>query len=118
MENTELERVKKLCKYLIYRGFANNEKELAVVLGYAKTSFSQFMNGKKPITDSFKARIEALDPNVNKGYISSGEIPLLKNVDSDRIEELTYLNIVQQKLIKGLEDEILSLKKELKTLNK
>ena len=42
MENTVLERVRKLSKYLIYKGYGNNEKELADALGYSNSGRSQF----------------------------------------------------------------------------
>lgn len=69
---TEIGRVKHLCKYLIYKGYAENDSELAALLGYTRSSFSQFLNEKKPITDNFINKISSLDSNVNKLYIRQG----------------------------------------------
>ncbi|MDT9498741.1 helix-turn-helix domain-containing protein [Capnocytophaga canimorsus] len=50
---TDLQRIKKVIKWLIFSDFGDNEKEIAEILGYTKSSFSQILNGKVPISDKF-----------------------------------------------------------------
>lgn len=66
---TKIERVKKLCKWLIYIGYADNDAELAAKLGYTKSSFSQIINEKVPLSDKFIDKICAVNENINKVWI-------------------------------------------------
>lgn len=118
MESTELERLKKLSKYLIYKGYGNNEKELAEAIGYSSSTLSQFFNAKKPLTESFVDKIESLDKNVNKGYIFNKEVVMLKSMSSERLDDLISLNETSRKYITMLEQELERTKKELETLKK
>jgi transcriptional regulator with XRE-family HTH domain len=78
MGNKEaLGRIKKAINYLIYCGVADSEKELAEKLGYTKSSFSQIVNGKVPLSDRFIDKLCRLDPDINKVYIADGEGELL-----------------------------------------
>jgi transcriptional regulator with XRE-family HTH domain len=69
---TKIERIRKLCKWLIYIGYADNDAELASKLGYTKSSFSQIMNEKVPLSDKFIDKICAADKNINKVWINTG----------------------------------------------
>lgn len=79
MELTDLQRLKKVVKWLIFSDFGDNEKEIAELLGYKKTSFSQLMNGKVPLSDKFIDKLVSLDNNINKVWIKTGEGLMLKN---------------------------------------
>ncbi len=70
---TTNERLRKIINWLIYRGAASNERELAERLGYTKSSFSQLVNGKVPLTDRFVGKLCALDANINSVWIMSGD---------------------------------------------
>ncbi|VDH16887.1 Uncharacterised protein [Algoriella xinjiangensis] len=113
MESTVLERVRKLSKYLIYKGYGNNEKELAEALGYSNSGLSQFLNGKKPLTKGFIKKIEELDENVNKGYILNNEVAMLKSMTSERMDDLISLKEINKKYITSLELELERTKNEL-----
>ena len=79
MEHADLQRLKKVVKWLIFSGFAENEKELAELLGYTKSSFSQILNGKVPLSDKFLDKICSLDNNINKVWILENKGEMLKS---------------------------------------
>ncbi len=62
-----------MVNWLIYKDVAENERALAERLGYTKSSFSQIMNGKVPLSEKFMKRICALDENINFVWLQSGE---------------------------------------------
>ena len=66
-------RVRKAINWLIYKGAAENERELAERLGYTKSSFSQIVNGKVPMSDKFVNKLCSLDENLNSVWILTGE---------------------------------------------
>lgn len=76
---TKIERLKKLCKWLIYIGYADNDAELATKLGYTKSSFSQIINEKVPLSDKFIDKICAVDENINKVWINTESGVMLKS---------------------------------------
>ena len=53
MHKAENQRLKKVVVWLLFKGYANNETELSKLLGYNKSSFSQIVNGKVPLSDKF-----------------------------------------------------------------
>lgn len=67
------ERIKKVVKWLIYMGIGDSEKEIAERLGYTKSSFSQIVNGKVPLSDKFIGKLCSLDDNINFVWVQSGE---------------------------------------------
>lgn len=76
---TENQRIKKAINWLIFQGVAESEKELADLLGYTKSSFSQIVNGKVPLSEKFVKKLCGLDENINEVWILRGEGDLLKN---------------------------------------
>lgn len=76
---TKIERVKKLCKWLIFSGYAENDKELSEILGYTKSSFSQILNEKVPLSDKFIDKLCDIDKNINKDWILTGSEQMLSN---------------------------------------
>ena len=72
---TENQRIKKAINWLIFQGVAESEKELADLLGYTKSSFSQIVNGKVPLSE----KLSGLDENINVVWIWRGEGDLFKN---------------------------------------
>lgn len=85
---TKIERLKKLCKWLIYIGYADNDAELATKLGYTKSSFSQIINEKVPLSDKFIDKICAVDENINKVWINAEKGEMLKS----EVQTLIKLN--------------------------
>lgn len=76
MEITQ--RIRKAINWLIFQDVAESEKEIADRLGYTKSSFSQIVNGKVPLSDKFVKKLCSLDENINDVWITNGEGSLLK----------------------------------------
>lgn len=70
---SNLKRIKKVINWLIYKGIGESEKEIAERLGYTKSSFSQIVNGKVPLSDKFISKLCSLDENINLVWVQSGE---------------------------------------------
>ena len=66
-------RIKKAINWLIYQELAENERELSELLGYTKSSFSQIVNGKVPLSEKFVKNLCGLDENLNSVWIMTGE---------------------------------------------
>lgn len=119
---TKLGRIKQLCKWLIYKGYAENDTEIASLLGYNKSSFSQFLNEKKPITDNFIDRLTAVDKEVNKVYILTGEgeflrkenqNPVFNNKTENKDPRDQRIIDLQDKQIAHLEEKVAIMEKDL-----
>jgi hypothetical protein len=76
---TEIQRIKKILNWLVFSEYASNEKEIAEKLGYTKSSFSQIINGKVPLSDKFINKLLSANININKVWIVSGEGSMLNN---------------------------------------
>lgn len=70
---SNLKRIKKVVNWLIYKELGESEKEIAERLGYTKSSFSQIVNGKVPLSDKFISKLCSLDENINLVWVQSGE---------------------------------------------
>lgn len=66
-------RVKKVINWLIFKEIADNERALAETLGYTKSSFSQIVNGKVPLSEKFMKKLCSLDENINFVWLQTGE---------------------------------------------
>lgn len=66
-------RIKKAINWLIYQELAENERDLSERLGYTKSSFSQIVNGKVPLSEKFVGKLCSLDENLNSVWILTGE---------------------------------------------
>ena len=75
---TDLQRIKKIINWLIYIDFAPNEAGVAQKLGYTKSSLSQILNGKVPISEKFIEKLCQADEAINKVWIMSGEGTIFK----------------------------------------
>lgn len=78
-------RLKKVVNWLIFQEVAENERALAELLGYTKSSFSQIMNGKVPLSDKFVKKLCRLDENINEVWVltGDGEMFLISNPISE-----------------------------------
>lgn len=77
MEN--LKRLKRAINWLIFQEVAENERALAELLGYTKSSFSQIVNGKVPMSDKFVKKLCRLDENINEVWLMTGEGSMFLN---------------------------------------
>ena len=76
---SDLQRIKKVINWLIFSEFASSDKELANIMGYNKSYFSQILNGKVPLSDDFINKLIAIDKNINKVWVTTGKEEMLKN---------------------------------------
>ncbi|MDA6072051.1 LexA family transcriptional regulator [Flavobacterium sp. AC] len=79
---TKIERVKKLSKWLIFDGFADNDADLAKKLGYSKSSFSQIINEKVPLSTKFIETLCNANENINKVWITDLKGTMLKSTSN------------------------------------
>lgn len=86
-------RIKKAINWLIYQEIAESETALAKMLGYQKSSFSQIVNGKVPLSEKFVKRLCSLDENINDVWILTGEGELLKTASDDSLNGQTDITI-------------------------
>lgn len=75
----DLQRIKKVINWLIFQGIAGNDRELSEILGYTKSSFSQIVNGRVPLSDKFVRKLCALDSNINEVWVSEGTGTMFKD---------------------------------------
>lgn len=85
--------IRKAINWLIFSEVAESEKAVADMLGYTKSSFSQLVNGKVPLSEKFIKKLCSLDPNINDVYISKGEGTLLK---TDTLNGENYITIPKE----------------------
>lgn len=76
---TDIQRIKKVINWLIFQEVAESEKQLADLLGYTKSSFSQIVNGKVPLSEKFVKKLCGLDENINEVWVLKGEGSMFKN---------------------------------------
>lgn len=82
---TELERIRIAIKALISLGSAKNQEDVGNLIGYTnKSSFSQVINGKVPLTKDFIDRLCSIDKRLNKTWIVSEVGDLLKNKNESK----------------------------------
>ena len=85
-------RLKKVINWLIFKEIAENERALADLLGYTKSSFSQV-----PLSDKFLKSICALDKNINDVWIKTGNgdmrvRPINQSVNGDNNTQIAGNN--------------------------
>jgi len=68
--------------WLVFMEYAENERELAEKLGYTKSSFSQIVNGKVPLSERFVQKLASVDRNINEVWIMTGEGNMLNSVEA------------------------------------
>lgn len=76
---SDIQRIKKVINWLIFQEVAESEKQLADLLGYTKSSFSQIVNGKVPLSEKFVKKLCGLDENINEVWVLKGEGSMFKN---------------------------------------
>lgn len=115
---SELERIRKVCNWLIFAEFAESDSVIAQKLGYTKSSFSQILNGKVPLSEKFINRICLFDKNINKVWIleGTGEMLLDNSLKDDcrkKIERLEEQLNDKVEIIAYQKKEIVILQKQL-----
>lgn len=81
-----LDRIKLTIQWLIGSGVADNQENIGKLLGYTnKSAFSQILNGKKPLPESFIDRLCVLNNKLNPDWMLTGEGPMLKSENNNLI---------------------------------
>ena len=108
---SKIERVKELCKWLIYKGFASKESELAEKLGYTKSSFSQILGEKVPLSNKFINKLCSLDDSINLDWVQVGDGEMLKyESGQEEASEYNRIDPVGKRLTEFVEMQNLSIK--------
>lgn len=87
-------RIKKVINWLIYQEVVENERELSEKLGYTKSSFSQIVNGRVPLSAKFVKKLCSLDENINEVWVLNGEKQMFKNNLNSENTDITIPNNV------------------------
>ena len=66
------ENVRKIVAWCISQGYAASQRELAGIMGYKESSFSQILNGHVPVSDKFLNRLSILDERINIDWVKTG----------------------------------------------
>lgn len=77
---TDIQRIKKVINWLVFQEVAENDRALSELLGYTKSSFSQIINGRVPISDKFVKKLCSLDENINEVWVLREEGTMFKNI--------------------------------------
>lgn len=88
----EQQRIKKVINWLIFNEVSNNERALSELLGYTKSSFSQIVNGRVPLSEKFVDKLCSLDENINKVWIMQGVGNMFQSEQKDTpicVEDVT-----------------------------
>ena len=109
---TETQRVKKVINWLVFMEYAENERELAEKLGYTKSSFSQIVNGKVPLSERFVQKLASVDRNINEVWIMTGEGNMLNSVEAG-----TSVVTIPANVWEGIQTQAESLKSKDKQID-
>src|SRR5690606_6641129 len=97
---SKLERVKKVINWLKYRGIAETDADLAEKLGYKKSSLSQILNEKVPLSDKFIDKLVELDENINKVWIYEGSGDMFPDSQPNtkyKEDQIMYERLLEEK---------------------
>lgn len=84
---SDLQRIRKVINWLIYNEVGFNDNDISEKLGYTKSSFSQIVNGKTPISDKFLNKLCSLDRNINIVWIKDGTGLMFKEESALKVED-------------------------------
>jgi phage repressor protein C with HTH and peptisase S24 domain len=91
---TDIERIKKVVDWLVFRGFVKNKRDLAEKIGYTESSLSQILNEKVSLSNKFIKKLSIINENINEEWLLSGTDKMLKWPDdldlNQIIPEQTY----------------------------
>ena len=83
-----LKRIRKIINYLVYQEVIKNDKDLAAMLGYTKSSLSQILSGSVP-ADKFIERLCNAVKNINSAWIKTGIRERLNSSSGSRTTNAT-----------------------------
>lgn len=93
---TDLERVTKVIDWFIFENIAENQRDLAKILGYTESSLSQIVNGKVKLSPKFIKKLSNLDARINDKWVldEEGDMILVEKNISKTNESLVKENKV------------------------
>ena len=83
---TEIQRVRKVADWLLFKGYAQSDRELAEKLGYSRSFFSQIMNEKAPLSVRFVRQLCSASRNINYDWVLTGTGQMLKDAYSEEAQ--------------------------------
>lgn len=84
---TDIQRVKKVVDWLIFKDKIKSRKELAEKMGYTESSMSQILNGKVSLSERFIKKLSIMDDAINQNWILTGDGNML-NCSDDLTEPI------------------------------
>ena len=93
------ERAKQMVRWLISQGYAASQRELAQLMGYKESSFSQIINGRVPMSEKFVNRLVAVDRNLNSEWLLQGagnmlgSLRHLPSAESDERQDAEFYKV-------------------------
>ena len=86
----DIERVKKVVDWLIFKRKVKSRKELAEKIGYTESSMSQILNGKVSLSEKFIKKLSIYDNAINEEWLLTGRGEMLNwpdNLDEPMMKE-------------------------------
>jgi len=83
---TEIQRVRKVADWLLFKGYAKSDRELAEKLGYSRSFFSQIMNEKAPLSVRFIRQLCSVSRNINYDWVLTGTGEMIKDAYSEEMQ--------------------------------
>jgi len=83
---TKIQRVRKVADWLLFKGYAQSDRELAEKLGYSRSFFSQIMNEKAPLSARFIRQLCSASRNINYDWVLTGTGEMLKEAYSEETQ--------------------------------
>lgn len=116
---TDLQKIKISIGILTALGFAKNQKEVGVLMGYDnESSFSQVVNGKVPIPSNFIKKLRLLSKEVDvfwESDFNNNQEVSVKNNDFNEVRALEKENKELMSQIIKLQDQLLDKSPERNT---
>lgn len=72
MNTMEKGRVKKVIYWLLSQGIVESQAQLADMMGYNSSSFSQIVKGEKPVSNKFVKNLCKISEKINETYLLDG----------------------------------------------
>lgn len=69
MKDIKLERVRQVAKWIIFKGIADNQKDLAIEMGYNPTVLSAILTGHTPLSTRFIKNLCAMHSDIDLEWV-------------------------------------------------
>ncbi len=81
------EKLRRVIAWLIAQDRASSQRDLALMLGYNPSAFSQIVNGRVPLSEKFLNRLATFEPRLNTAWIKGkgGEMLVFSTPDAEQM---------------------------------